>query len=107
VDQNWNYENLLIIDDKALFESMMVHHEAAVGYREYGIAPVDKTSPLGHACSLLEHHVYRDDNKWERARFSDVIADARSAKIPRSAIDDAIAELGMRVVRDRGAWIGF
>lgn len=108
VDQNWNYENLLIIDDKALFESMMVNHEAAEGYREYGIAPIDKTSPLGLACSLLEHHVYRDDNKWKWAKFSDVSADARSAKIPSSAINDAIAELGMRVARHHGAaWIGF
>ena len=57
VDQNWNYENLLIIDDKALFDSMMVHHRDAERYRQEGIAPLDRTSPLGRACSLLEHHV--------------------------------------------------
>jgi len=107
VDQNWNYENLLIIDDKALFDSMMDHHRAAEPYRAEGIAPVDRTSLLGRACSLLEQRVYDKANKPQWARFSDVLADARAANVSRSAIDDAIVELGLRVVNDRGAWIGF
>lgn len=107
VDQNWNYENLLIIDDKALFDSMMQHHHDAEGHRQAGIAPVDRTSPLGRACSLLERHVYDDEGNWYWAWFSDVLADARAEKIPPSAIDDAIVELKMRVDRRGRPRIGF
>jgi hypothetical protein len=107
VDQNWNYENLLIIDDKALFDSLMVHHQAASGHRAAGLPVLDERSQLGIACAALEHHVYLADGGWDWARFGDV---ARSLPpgVHRNVLYEAAQELRMTVWR-RGhtEWFGF
>jgi hypothetical protein len=42
VIRNWNYENLLCIDDKALFETLLLHHQATAANREAGVPEYKK-----------------------------------------------------------------
>ena len=107
VDQNWNYENLLIIDDKALFDSMMVHHKAAEPYRTPGLPAVDPTAALGQACRLLQDAVYLPNSKWQWASVGSLVRQLPRG-VHRDVLFDAARELGMVVDDYNGRdWFGF
>lgn|GEM_PF-6476219 len=99
VDENWNYENLLIIDDRNLFDAMMLHHKDAASHRTDDLPDVDPTSALGKACEALNQCVPKGSNRW--ASFGTVLR-VLPPGVHRDVLREAAAELGMKVTSPRG-----
>ncbi len=107
VVNNWNYENLLIIDDKSLFDSLQVHHKAAEakGDRKPGIPAIPPNSPLGKCLTALNTVVGPPGSPRKPQ------ADVKRLLVGRdqnAALKDAIGLAGMVKITDGSkVYIGY
>jgi HKD family nuclease len=92
---NKNYENLLIIDDKALFDTLQGHHAKGATKRTAGIPAIPPGSDLGKVLAAIRSEVTGPD---VRAKQS-VIKKKLRGKDQNSVFDDALVMLGMKKYR--------
>jgi hypothetical protein len=106
VVENTNYENLLIVDDKSLFDALKVHHTKAEPKRAPGIPAIDPRSPLGYVVKALTTLI--PTRTSPRVKQSLVKKQLRGQE-QNTMLDDAIEMLGMnkKEEADKSKSIGY
>jgi hypothetical protein len=106
VVENTNYENLLIVDDKSLFDSLKVHHTKAQPKRAAGLPAVDPRSPLGYVVQALTTLI--PTRASPRVKQS-VVKKRLRGQEQNTMLDDVIEMLGMnkKEEADKSKSIGY
>lgn len=105
VINNWNYENLLIIDDKALFDALKQHHVAGAPHRREGMPPTDPRIDRDAVVTVLRRLIPTPESP--RVKQPDVKAELSAAQA--RIINAGVEKAGMKkyTLEDKSVWIGY